>query len=186
MKKTTLKKKIGLAIAIAALSGIPMMGLANPGGTYKGKARQNKIVGDAVPKAWPQTKITLKLPNGKGKLSGRLFTSKLPGFTGFPPPFGNQFVKDISIAGKVRKATSRQGGKKIVLSGRWTWKFKLAATNVPPPPPVIPIGPPSDVRGPFRFAIVKARNTYKIKGNVLVQNNTVPAYKYRSTVSAKK
>ena len=154
---------------MAALS--PLFVTASHNGLYKGNSTGNSLNpngGAAI--TFGKTPIRLRLPNGTGKLSGSLLATKTkdPG----PGP------RNYKITGKVDKASSRQGGKKTTLKGKWTWDFK-------------PLGTKSKAKGSFKITIKKIGRKYKISPPLDVALNGKaaggdPKYRFTSRVVADK
>ena len=80
------------------------------------------------------------------------------------------------FSGRVTKAVERQGGKKHILTAKWSWKLGKA-------------GFPGTGKGTNKIIVKKVGNTYKFQPPVSVLlkgKGTMPNFTFRSKVSAKK
>ena len=151
------------AISLVAILSASLLGssLARPGGTYNGKSKKNATTpngGSAM--TFNPVDIKLKLPNGKGKVRGTLFTTQ----DGYPA--------NVPINGKIIKATERQGGSKHILKAKWSWQLGAA-------------GFPGTATGTNRIVVKGSNRGYKFQPPVPVKVRGA-TFKFTSKVSAKK
>ena len=160
-----MKTTLLLSILLPAFLLLPPDSDAGTGGVYRGVSKNNVINPKGFAKLpFGNAPIRLRLPSGKGKISGAVLTSKLA-----------PDARDLPIVGRVTKYTVRQGGNHVILSGNWEWNLK-------------PLGAERPARGPFRFSVRKSGNTYRIAPaeKVKVKAGGFMAYTFTSKISAKK
>lgn len=116
--------RVAAALVALAFLAIPVAEARKaPAGNYVGEAKGLKLKEFTGTIKHPNTAMSVRIPNPGG-------AANLPGgargrFSGSADVGGNSlgFIFNSRINGRLRTSEIRQGGRKFIISGKWTWRL---------------------------------------------------------------